>query len=507
MNPSPRHDLEIDLFPRVQRLLAPMADPLVLAVSGGPDSTALAHLVRRALPDRRLLFAHFDHRQRGEDSAKDLAFVAEMSQRLSADFRAGALPDEVTGPLSEASARKHRYAFLARCADAVGAVAILTGHHRDDQAETILMRLARGTGIRGLGGMRQDRPLPDPSLSEDRRLRLLRPLLDIPRERLLDFLEARDLPFRNDATNSEPRWTRNRLRLDLFPRIEASLHPEARRSIARLGRRAQRADEALDRWTQREWDRLVTRTAEKPFPILELDLDSVRDLPEEIRYRLISRAVTRSDSLLSETDFRRIEAVVGQNVRAHTLRDGTRIEVAGNALRLTSGSRLRTSGSPIQGVRSPFTDAAPTVVPLSIPGRTHVPWAHQSIETRLLREIHGGKRDKPPGAGVAPIEHLDAEAVETYGPLAVRRRRSGDRFRPLGAPGDRKLKRALIDAKIPHGLRDRLPLIVPVNREEFILCVGGFRISELVRTHSQSERILELRFLPDSDPKEPRRPS
>ncbi|GAA5335610.1 MULTISPECIES: tRNA lysidine(34) synthetase TilS [Thermus] len=214
------------------KALAP-EDPLVLAVSGGGDSVALAHLVHRL--GRRGVVAHLDHGLRPE-SAEDLAFVRALAGRLGFPFFAervevGRIARE-RGENLEALAREVRYAFLHRVAKAVGAKAILTAHTLDDQAETVLLKLLQGTA-RGLG-IREKEGL------------VVRPLLPFPREALRDYLGSLGEAWREDPTNQDPTWDRNYLRLAVFPLL-LERFPRAREALDRFARAQEAEDAHLER--------------------------------------------------------------------------------------------------------------------------------------------------------------------------------------------------------------------------------------------------------------------
>ena len=239
--------------------------PLVLvAVSGGSDSLALLHALleqRQRLgqdqPAPKMVGFHFDHQWQAP-SAEVARWVTEELQvfgvetivrrRLETtiagrdqarslqadDAKAGepqASDPEGIGPQSEGVARAQRYAAMAEVADSSGATYALTGHTRDDQAETVLMRIARGTGLAGLAGIPQQRRLSD-------RCQLWRPLLHLSRQRLRDYLRDRAIEFRDDPTNADPRWTRNRVRQSVLPWLQQNLSPEINESLVRLARLA-----------------------------------------------------------------------------------------------------------------------------------------------------------------------------------------------------------------------------------------------------------------------------
>lgn len=217
--------------------LLPPGSTLIVAVSGGPDSVALLHALHALGAQHTLRVAlhaaTFDHRLRGADSAEDARFTAGLCAAWGIPCTSG---QAQSVPASEAHARQMRYRFLAEIMRAHGAQRAATAHHADDQGETILMRLLRGTGLDGLAGMGPEAPLPG---APD--LRLVRPMLGVTRAQIDAYLQAHHLPSRQDASNADDRLTRNYLRLRVLPVID-SRFPGARRALAQLGEQA-----ALDR--------------------------------------------------------------------------------------------------------------------------------------------------------------------------------------------------------------------------------------------------------------------
>jgi tRNA(Ile)-lysidine synthase len=237
-------------------------EPGVVAVSGGADSVALlrALVAVRAGP---LTVAHFNHRLRGAESDADAAFVQELAGSLGLALRLGEADVAAeAGENLEATARRLRYAWLAEVAAEVGAKWVATGHTADDQAETVLHRLIRGTGLQGLRGILASRDREGeaeawaaPSRS---RLAIIRPLLTVTRADVLELLAELKLPFREDATNADPRFTRNRIRAELLPLLK-TFNPDVVSALARLAEQANEAHEVVV-----EQARSLLRKAELP---------------------------------------------------------------------------------------------------------------------------------------------------------------------------------------------------------------------------------------------------
>ena len=262
---------------------------LVLAVSGGPDSTALLWLAarwRRALGrGPRLIAVTVDHGLRPESKAEALA-VKRLARALGVEHRTLRWTGRKPKSGLQAAARRARYRLLADVARKHGHAPILTAHTLDDQAETVLFRMMRGSGIAGLAGMRQAGLLPG---HEHERIGLFRPLLEIPKSRLIATLKAENIPYIEDPSNRDPRFARTRLR-QLMPRLAAEGLTSAR--LARLAKRALRADAAVQEASQAVLQRLAPGPWPKQGPV-SFAVEEFQRLPEELRLRVLETAVNR----------------------------------------------------------------------------------------------------------------------------------------------------------------------------------------------------------------------
>jgi tRNA(Ile)-lysidine synthase len=265
-------------------LFAPLqrARGLVLAVSGGPDSTALLWLVarwRKSLQSGPTLLAvTVDHGLRPESRAEAEA-VKRLAKQCGIAHRIMRWSDPKPPAGLQQAARNARYRLLAAAAARIGADHIVTGHTSDDQAETLLIRMARGSGLTGLGGMTRLAPLPG-----DPRMLLARPLLDVARARLVATLAEAGLNFAEDPSNRDPRFTRARLR-ELMPALAAEGLNAAR--LSQLARRMQRADAALESATDSAWTKLAREQAGG----IAFEPGFNDDLPAELQVRLLGRAI------------------------------------------------------------------------------------------------------------------------------------------------------------------------------------------------------------------------
>jgi tRNA(Ile)-lysidine synthase len=264
------------------------APAIVLAVSGGPDSMALLLLAARWRAGRKrgpkLLAVTIDHALRPE-SAREANEVKRVARRLGVVHRTLRWTGKKPATGLQEKARQARYRLLAGAAARDGASHLLTAHTLDDQAETVLMRLLRGSGMAGLGGMARVSPVP---ACEEKKLLLLRPLLDLPKARLIATLKAAGIPFAEDPSNDDPRFTRVRMRT-LLPAL-AGEGLDAQR-LALLARRMRRAEAALETAADAAAE-VLSCTPWSNGAAISLDAAGFKRLPPEIALRLLARAVT-----------------------------------------------------------------------------------------------------------------------------------------------------------------------------------------------------------------------
>ena len=283
---------------------------VVVGVSGGADSMTLLHLMRhRDRPPRvRLHAAHVDHRMRA-DSAEDAAWVAEVCGEWGVPFHLGEAADAVT---TESDGREVRYAFFEDVRRGLGDDAVtMTAHTADDQAETVLFRAARGSGPRGLRGIRAERA---PAV--------VRPLLPFRRDEIEAYAADRGIPFRDDPTNRDPRWTRNRLRHEILPALEEAV-PGAGAALAALAATSALEAAALDELLD---DRIAALGTEGEGDALSLDRDALRDLSLPVLTLVLRRAVQRVGGAPGRN-------ATGALVRfAREARVGRRVAVAGGVV-------------------------------------------------------------------------------------------------------------------------------------------------------------------------------
>ena len=441
-------------------------DRVLAAVSGGPDSVALVALLlelREEMP-LEIRLAHFNHRLRDE-AGEDERFVRDLARRLvlplaagSADVRSAAARRKLN--LEEAG-RDLRYRFLRRAAAAGGASKIATGHTMTDQAETVLMRLMRGTGLAGLGGIA---PLvagpPCP---------IIRPLLGIPGPELRAWLEVRGLPFREDASNRDLRFLRNRIRAELLPEMARNYEPRIVAHLARLADLAREDEALLQGFVEELLEEFIRRRGRELF----LDLKTLPLRLPALARRVGREFLRQTAGGLRDISFEDVDALLG-------LRENKDLTIRrGLVLRRERG---------LVGLKREAARAGP--FESAWDGRGELDLAEAGFVARGSRRTTGlrrrsYRRNDRTGAD------LDADTLVF--PLTVRSRRPGDLYRPFGAPGRKKLKEILRAKGIPASGRDRLPVFLSQGR---IVWVPGLPVGEMHKVSEATRAVFSIRLEP-----------
>lgn len=466
----------------VRHALLRPGERLVTGVSGGADSLCLLDSLHRL--GFRPIVAHLDHGLRPE-SAADGAYVAEVARRMGLtavvareDVRAALKP----GMSIEEAARIVRYGFLARVAREHRARTIAVGHTADDQAETVLMHLLRGAGPEGLRGMRPVTSLSGwTGLGGGKGLRLVRPLLEITRRETGEYCAKAGFEPRQDATNEDPSYFRNRLRLELLPLLE-TYNPAIQDVLLRTGRIMRAESDLLDELTTKAWPGIIRQAGPQA---LRMRVEGLAAQPEAVKRTLVRRmihALRPEERTVSALHVEDVLALAGKPRAA-----GRATLVGGlEAVNLGEDLLLWVRGTPLLLAEYPQMTGS-RGRKLDVPGEVRLAsgWRLAARSERLTPAV----RRRLLSASEGRMAAFDAETLTR--PLRLRPPGPGDSLRPLGLDGTVKLSDLFVNSHIPRLARARWPVVVA---GQLVVWVAGLRMAHDPRLTSESRTALVLQL-------------
>ncbi len=490
---------------RLSGVLLP-GETVVVGVSGGPDSLCLLHVLCRLCGeyDLDLHVAHLHHGLRGDEADADAEFV----RGLAADWQLPCNIEHADVPTLahehrlavEEAARNARYVFLARVAGEVGAKTIAVGHNADDQAETVLMHFLRGSGLAGLRGMlpitllenyrlpatgEHGEPIQD-SKCRVQNPKLFRPLLKVTRAEIEAYCSFHGLEPRFDRSNLDTTYFRNWLRHEVLPLL-ARHNPNVQEVLCRSARVIADDYALLRTLLEETWPQVVI---EETKEAIVFDLAAWRGLATSLQRSALREAIHRLRRSLRNINFIHVENALevardGKTGDQATLPQGLMLTLDYDRFTVAAGRGDARGWLPDWPLLPPATEG----LLLNIPGMTPLPgsdWAVDAVIVDIAELAPGWEANADPWRAF-----LDAQAVGTR--LALRTRRAGDRFQPLGLGGHEvKLADFLTNRKVPRAVRDRLPLLAC---EWGIAWLCGQRVDERASIRSATERVLVLRFV------------
>lgn len=464
-------------------------DVVVAGVSGGPDSCALMRVLLIAQLDTRFGFkvqpAHLIHDFRGQETYDDADFVRRMWPNCIVDEVDVAAYQREAGVSSfEQAARDVRYEFLARVARRTGAKLVAVGHTADDLAETVLLHLARGSGLHGLRGMSELDAWPYPT-GEGPGLQVWRPLLGLTRHHTISYCRNYGIDYRDDSTNYMREFARNRVRHDLMPALREQLNPRIVEALGRLSRTASGQADYMEEQADLLWAEVASQPVTKDGT-LHLDRERLAEAHLALRHVLLRRAwiaVTGQDRRLGERHLAAMAHIVAAPGSGKTveLPKGYRFSAKGPGATLTAPQPR--DDCPYPALSREFRLTLP-MGPIAVAVTKQDGW---EVTTRAVRLPPDAALDTgdPMSAYLSPAALSEGATVRTWQP--------GDRLQPLGMSGSRKLQDVFTDVGVPRHWRDRVPLVVTPRGVAWVVGVrlanwvavppadGGERLATLVR--------------------------
>jgi tRNA(Ile)-lysidine synthase len=453
-------------------------DKILLAVSGGADSIALMHTMKSLKADGlfegNFVCAHINHQLRGAQADADEEFIIAEAHRLNVpvetrriDVRSFAHENKLS---IETAARQLRLKSLIDIAKAKTLNCIATGHQKNDNAETIVQRLSRGTGFRGLSGIWPSRVFAG-------NIRFIRPMLCVDRDEIIQYLNKRNLKWRVDHTNYQCTYRRNFIRHQLMPVLQQECKDSIIEQLFRLSQSARRFHNLVHETTEKIWPKLSDRSGDR----IKLDLEIFLNQPEPVKIELVRKGLTLlggGERNLTQQHYEKILRLAKQNISNKILElpCGFRGRYEYGTLILENLERKNLTA---EHINEPVT--------LKVPGKTR--FGNCVIDATIF-EAEGSDIEKFKAEKNKSIERFDFDKLKF--PLTIRFRKAGDRFRPLGLAGEKKLGKFVTTAKIPQQLRQKMLVIAD---SEKIIWLWPIRISEETKITRETQKMLQLQIL------------
>lgn len=455
-------------------------DKILVAVSGGPDSIALLNILHEMKEKLKieLCVAHLNHNVRGEASHADEEFVRSEAQKLDLPFFSKTLPKSLfrAKGSKEELMRNKRYEFLLEAAKKFKANKIALAHTRDDQAETVLMRLIKGSGLRGLSGIPPVRVMGG--------VTLIRPLIEISKKDLMAYLKKKGLSFRKDITNRNLAYLRNSIRHKLIPFIERNYNPDIKETLFEISDIARGEDEYLEQVAWSTFKKCLVGKIRNPKCEIRnkskiqnskiiLSYDKFNKLPVVLKRRVVRLAIKQAKGDLRRVEFRHLKAI-----EELLNKKSGKVDLPCGVVAEVNSSTLTLMGTVPINTKETRWDS-----PQTVPIKAEIfnnGWVKKNL-SRIIR-----KKNKL-------VEYFDYDKLSL--PFRVRFRKPGDKIRPFGIMnakgihGTKPLKELFIDEKVDRNLRNRTPLVVS-GRD--IIWAAGVRRSSVAPVTDETKKVLKL---------------
>ncbi|MEE9912547.1 MAG: tRNA lysidine(34) synthetase TilS [Deltaproteobacteria bacterium] len=442
-------------------------DTVVVALSGGADSCALLLSLFNLAPVwcLKMIVAHFNHGLRGAQSDEDEAFCRSLAQKFDLAFETKKMHRKSVpkGMSPEDYLRQERYRFLDEVAAEYGADKIALGHHLQDQAETVLLNLLRGSGLDGLKGFL---PMRDN--------KYIRPLMETSRQDICDFLEAARIPYREDSSNDSAVYLRNRIRRELIPFLKEKYNPQIEQTLARMAEIIRRDDELINGLVSTI---LGSPDIQQKKHEVSFSVEYFRTLPAALGFRLIKALLEGLVPVGNGFSSTHMQALVDLMIKSSS----------GKAISLPYGLHAR-------------QEYGRLVIQSSKPAEMqdyeylmHVPGTVDLKERHLILSVRRGTTEEV-DFSLAHRMYFDGDKIK--GSMLVRNRRKGDWFQPLGTQGSQKIKKLFIDRKVPRHERDCISLIAD---QESVIWIENMHLNERVKVSPESKNVLILEIRHSSE--------
>jgi tRNA(Ile)-lysidine synthase len=433
-------------------------DSVLVALSGGPDSVALLHLLDRLKSKYRirLASAHLDHGIRTE-ALEERAFCRNLCRTLRIKFHSKGMNvlkfAEKERLTVEEAGRKARYEYFQYLCELFGYTRIATGHHSDDSVETILFNIARGSGLQGLSGI------------SPRRGNIIRPLIEIGKKEILEWLKDQEIAYVLDVSNLSLEYARNRIRRKILPELE-KLNPSARQNILRLARNAAEEIEFVDSTVVSAYEKALVKAGKSK---IVLDLGVLKDYDWNVKKKVVSEAYGR----LSGRFYRPPSKTISRAEDVFGGRNGAIAPLGRDIWIEKSQNRICVFRKDIR--RKKFK--------LAIPGMTRIPYSDLYFDSKLLKRSQVKKLKTDPSVALLDNAKMKDVSIGYW--------KNGDRIRPFGMSGNKLLSDIFIDRKISSFERGEIPLVTSGSK---IAWIAGVMISDDFKVGRGTKEILKIKL-------------
>ncbi|MEA1939094.1 MAG: tRNA lysidine(34) synthetase TilS [Candidatus Caldatribacteriota bacterium] len=472
--------LEEKAFNTIKRFnMLSFNDKVLIGVSGGPDSISLLMFLLSLKEKYHLsiYIAHLNHMLRGKESDKDADFVKKIAKglNLSCEIKNYDLYKFYKNrSLSlEEAAREYRYRFYMETAKKFGTNKIALGHSSDDQAETVLMRIIRGSGLEGLMGIPPVRG------------NIIRPLIECTREEIEEYCQKHKIKYRIDSSNKTSVYFRNKIRLELLPLLSRKYNKNIKDNLLRLRNIVSEASGYLQEKTETSFMQIIK---EENKDRIIIDLKKLKVLPLALKRRVIRKAIKTVKGNLFSISFKHIYQILKLTdyqlgEKKLNLPEELKIIKVYNELIIYKEKR---------GTGHKYKTPAFWEHYLSVPGKERIKLLGVTIEIKVFnsREIDPSEYDRREKSNSEFAEFIDFDKVKF--PIKIRNRRFGDKFYPINMNGLKKVKKFFIDKKISKRQRNLIPLLV--DSKEKILWIAGMRLDDRVKIKANTKKILYVKL-------------
>lgn len=458
-------------------------DSVVIALSGGPDSVVALHLLKQLESQYKLklFIGHLNHGLRGGEAFLDQKFCEELGEKLeipvyTAKVYIKSLKKKEAGKSIEDLARRERYKFLEKLAKKVNASKIVLGHTADDQVETVIMRFIRGAGTKGLSGIPPKRRLVSG-------IWIVRPLISVFREGILEYLRKKKILYVEDSTNKELIFFRNKIRHELLPLL-SKYNPNIKNIIQSTGTNMALINNYLEEVVEKEFRAISNITKD----CVKVNSDKLNSCHPALSQMLICRIMKEIDpSVQLESQIvKKVLVLVGDTSGSKiiNLPKGIKVSREYGKLFFSKGKRR--------------INKKKYIAEMALNGKTRISKRNILITSKLCKE--NGSSSYLSYEYISNLHNIfqkkrlsfkaDLDYDTLLHPLIIRNRRLGDVFHPIGMKGTKKVKDIFIDEKVPRAYRDEIPIFVSGNE---ICWIVGYRIGEKFKVKLQTKRILRIK--------------